>query len=214
MMKYKGMYWNLISILIRKPMNKRYGKKFTSKTIKQANTIYRKMLNETDDIGADNPMASNIYMAYPFMAIWKAADGKIGIDDFGIITKEFMHRPIVKRFMGGYDVNKSEDMNKMKNKFHQMAKWLNDHPEYEEKSWDFNFDDTKHEDGTYYHFTRCPIEAYARSHGFLEILPVICDLDYLTSEARHAVLHREQTLATGGEMCDYWFVGDKIENPR
>ena len=95
-----------------------------------------------------------------------------------------------------------------------MAKWLNDHPEYEEKSWDFNFDDTKHEDGTYYHFTRCPIEAYARSHGFLEILPVICDLDYLTSEARHAVLHREQTLATGGEMCDYWFVGDKIENPR
>ena len=29
------------------------------------------------------------------------------------------------------------------------------------------------------------------------------------SRLMHAKLIREQTLASGGEMCDYWFVGDK-----
>ncbi len=48
----------------------------------------------------------------------------------------------------------------------------------------------------------------------MEILPVICDIDFLTAKARGAVLHREQTLATGEKMCDYWFVGDKVENPE
>jgi len=30
----------------------------------------------------------------------------------------------------------------------------------------------------------------------------------------HGVLHRDYTLATGGDMCDYWIVPDKIQNPQ
>ena len=34
------------------------------------------------------------------------------------------------------------------------------------KTWDFNFDDSKHKDGSYYYFTRCPLNDFARKYGF------------------------------------------------
>ena len=45
------------------------------------------------------------------------------------------------------------------------------------------------------------------------ILPVCCDIDYITAEYNHGVLHRDYTLATGGNICDYWIVPDQIKNP-
>ena len=115
--------------------------------------------------------------------------------------------------MGGKDLNKSEDMKKMRVKMHAMAKWVEDHPEYKDKTWDFNFEN-KHKDGIYYHFTRCPLNDFARENGFLEILPVCCEIDHYMTEAKHGVLHRDYTLATGGSICDYWIVPDKIKNPK
>lgn len=213
-MRYKGTFLHLITILIRKPMNKKYGRAFTKSVLKRVKPIYKEMLLQTEDIGYDNPMASNIYMGYVFMAIWKAADGKIKPVDFKEVITEFMNHPLVMKFMGGMDVNEPESMRKMAQKFRQIAQWADEHPQYKDKTWDFIFDDSLHKDGTYYHFTRCPIEKFARENGYLEILPVVCDIDYLTAKARGAVLHREQTLATGGRMCDYWFVGDKVKNPQ
>lgn len=213
-MKYKGTFLFLITTFIRKPMNKQYGRAFTKSVLKKVKPLYKEMLAKADDIGYDNPMAKNIYMAFVFMAIWKLADGKIKPTDFKEVITEFMHNPLVMRFMGGVDANRPEVMKRMTEKFHQMAQWAEEHPEYRDKTWDFNFDDTLHRDGTYYYFTRCPIEKFARENGYLEILPVICDTDYITANAKRAVLHRGETLATGGKMCDYWFVGDKMENPQ
>jgi hypothetical protein len=36
----------------------------------------------------------------------------------------------------------------------------------------------------------------------------------ITIEIMHSVLHREHTLASGGSLCDYWTVGDRIKNPK
>jgi hypothetical protein len=95
-----------------------------------------------------------------------------------------------------------------------MKEWADDHPQYKGKTWDFNFDDTLHRDGFYYHFTQCPINTFARKYGFLEVLPVCCELDHLLTEASHGRLIRQYTLATGGDVCDYWIVPDKIKNPK
>ena len=195
-------------------MNRQYGRAFTKSVLKKVKPLYKEMLARADDIGYDNPMANNIYMAFVFMAIWKLADGKIKPTDFKEVITEFMYNPLVMRFMGGIDANRPEGMKKMTEKYHQMAQWAEEHPEYKDKTWNFNFDDTLHRDGTYYYFTQCPIEKFARENGYLEILPVICDTDYLTANAKRAVLHRGETLATGGKMCDYWYVGDKMENPQ
>ncbi len=212
MMKYKGTYLRMISMVIKKPMYAQYGKQNTQKWLKEAKGIYRELLNETDDVGADNPMAVNIYMGYVFMAIWKAADGQIQIEDYKRVTREMMDQPIVQKLKGGTDMNRQEDFDKMKANFHRMADWLEAHPQYKEASWDYHFDDEKHKDGIYYYFTKCPMETFARTHGYLEVLPVLCDLDYYTAKTHHAVLLRDQTLAEGGEKCDYWFVGDQVKD--
>lgn len=52
----------------------------------------------------------------------------------------------------------------------------------------------------YYNFTRCPLNDFARENGYIEILPVCCEMDHYMTEAKHGVLHRDYTLATGGEL--------------
>lgn len=39
----------------------------------------------------------------------------------------------------------------------------------------------------------------------------MCDIDFKTASLMRANLHRENTLAKDGEVCDYWFIGDKID---
>ena len=171
------------------------------------------MLEKCEDIGYDNPMAGNIYMCFIFLAIWKAADGAIDYEGYRKVIKDFMTTPPVSKFLSSRDLNDPITLKKGDERMHKMQEWADEHPEYKDKTWDFNFEN-KHKDGIYYHFTRCPLNDFARKNGFLEILPVCCEIDHYTTEAKHGVLHRDYTLATGGHICDYWIVPDKIANPQ
>ena len=51
MMEYKGSYFRLLTWLVKKPMYRKYGKEKTRKWIRESNAVYRKMLEESDDIG-------------------------------------------------------------------------------------------------------------------------------------------------------------------
>lgn len=214
MMKYKASMWMMMAWLLKKPMSNHFGKEFAADVLKKAKPVYRRMLTETEDIGANNPMSSNIYMGFVFLAVWQAADGKINLEEYRQTVIDFMRQPMIQKVMGGNNINKPKDMTKLAAMLHKNADWIKEHPEYEQISWDFNFDETKHRDGFYYHFTRCPMEKYAREHDLLDVLPVCCDIDYESARLYHAKLHREQTLATGGEICDYWFVPDKMKDPK
>ena len=138
MMKYKGNYFSLITMVIKKPMVRQYGKEQTKKWLKGAKTVYKQMLAETEDIGADNPMVGNIYSGFVFMAIWKAADGAIKVEDFNRVAAEMMDRPIVRKLKGGTDMNKQKDRDEMNAQFHRLADWAKAHPQYKDKTWDFH----------------------------------------------------------------------------
>lgn len=105
MLKYKGTYINLIPLLMRKYMVEQFGKDLTGRALKKTPGIYRKMLQQVDDIGFDNPMVDNIYMGFVFMAIWKAADGAIDMDSYRRVIKKFMRSFIVQKVIGGKDFN-------------------------------------------------------------------------------------------------------------
>ena len=64
MMEYTSKYWNMLTPLIKKSLLKRYGKEETAELLRKTNQIYRDMLRRADDIGKDNPMASNLYEAH------------------------------------------------------------------------------------------------------------------------------------------------------
>ena len=214
MLKYKGTFIKMFPLMMKKYMVEQYGKTVTKEAYKKAPGIYRDMLMKVEDIGSENPMAGNIYMAFVFMAIWKAADGAIDTDSYRIVVRRFLTESFARKFIGKSDMNKPEDVQKAKEKFRRMQAWADEHPQYKDKTWDFNFDETRHRDGSFYYFTRCPLNDFARRFGYLEVLPVCCELDHILTEASHGKLIREYTLATGGPICDYWIVPDKLADPR
>ena len=91
MMQYNDKYFRMMMPFIKKSLKRRYGKEYTKDLVKKTDVVYRDMLSRIDDIGADNPMASNIYSCLVFLALWKAADGRISISDLRKITLEMMH---------------------------------------------------------------------------------------------------------------------------
>ena len=212
-MEYTNKYWKMIIPIVKKGLVRRFGKEETASLLQKADAIYRDMLNRADNIGKDNPMSSNLYEGLIFFAIWEAADGKISIDDLREITHEVMGFPLMKAVGIFVNANKS-GLARLEKRMHKNAEWLEVHPQYKGVSWDFNFDKTKHSEGFYYHFTRCPLNDFARREGYLEVLPVMCEIDLISASLMHAKLIRRQTLASGGEMCDYWFVGDKSPSAK
>mgnify|MGYP004493632203 FL=1 len=213
MMEYTDKYWKMIIPLVKKELVRRFGKEEAASLIQKTDTVYRDMLNRADDIGKDNPMASNLYEGLLFLALWEAADGKISVDDLREITRAVMQFPAMK--LVGLFVNANRSgLEKLEKRMHKNAEWLEVHPQYKGVSWDFNFDKTKHSEGFYYHFTRCPLNDFARREGYIEVLPVMCEIDLLSAELMHAKLIRKQTLASGGDCCDYWFVGDKSPSAK
>ena len=213
MMEYTDKYWKMIIPLVKKDLVRRFGKEEAAKKKKKTDAVYRDMLNRADDIGKDNPMASNLYEGLLFLALWEAADGKISVDDLREITRAVMQFPAMK--LVGLFVNANRSgLEKLEKRMHKNAEWLEVHPQYKGVSWDFNFDKTKHSEGFYYHFTRCPLNDFARREGYIEVLPVMCEIDLLSAELMHAKLIRKQTLASGGDCCDYWFVGDKSPSAK
>lgn len=56
-----------------------------------------------------------------------------------------------------------------------------------------------YEGACYYRITRCPICAYTEKLGVSELMPLFCELDEVMITLQHGKLHREQTIAKGGE---------------
>ncbi|MCR4960955.1 MAG: L-2-amino-thiazoline-4-carboxylic acid hydrolase, partial [Lachnospiraceae bacterium] len=105
MMKYMGTYITLFPLMMKKYMFEQYGKKVTKTAFKKAPAIYRDMLTKVDDIGYENPMAGNIYMAFVFMAIWKAADGAIDTESYRTVVRSFLTKSFARNFIGKSDMN-------------------------------------------------------------------------------------------------------------
>lgn len=96
MMEYTSKYWNMLTPLIKKSLLKRYGKEETAELLRKTNQIYRDMLRRADDIGKDNPMASNLYEGLIFLALWDASDRQISVDELRTISEEMMSFPFLK----------------------------------------------------------------------------------------------------------------------
>ena len=129
MMEYTNKYWKMLMPLIKRSLTKRLGKEETAELIKKADTVYRDMLNRIDDVGKDNPMASNIYECLVFLAVWKASDGKITVDGLREITREIMSTPILKVAGLYINANKPTGIKRIEKMMTNSAKWIDEHPQ-------------------------------------------------------------------------------------
>lgn len=181
-MKYNGFYYWMFESSMKKVLVEKYGKQYANEIMRKSKKTYRELVEKADDIGDGNPMAYNELFALAFVAPYVASEKKIPPETI----QEMMRR-------GLYHV-----------------KWYT--PEKEKlypTSFKVDFVGQPHEGACYYRITRCPICIYTEKLGVSELMPLFCELDNVMITLQHGVLHREKTLAAGGEYCDYYITGNK-----
>lgn len=211
-MKYVGFYWNVLSPMIRSSMRKRFGKETADQAVRCGKSEYRKLLAEVPDIGNDNPMASSAYFAYVFVAAWLGSGKTLTPDDLAEVMRDVLGR--MKPFFGMM-MNFNRHPDQGNKQMRRYEAWYNaGNGEKYPTTWKVNFDDHLHRDGSYYVFSVCPICSYMNSKGYGDVMKPLCELDAVMFSYCHGVLHREHTIASGADTCDYWIVPDKITNPQ
>ncbi|WP_276887299.1 L-2-amino-thiazoline-4-carboxylic acid hydrolase [Anaerococcus lactolyticus] len=207
-MKYKGFYFLLFKGPMKKVLIEKYDKAYASEIIKKSKVIYRKLIEEADDIGDDNPMAYNEMFALVFVAPYIASEKKIPPET----VQEMMRCSLYtfKWFFSLINLNTKRGKEANKKNILKYYKWYTEEKEkLYPTSFKVDFEGQPYEGACYYRITRCPICAYTKKLSVDELMPLFCELDELMISFQHGVLHRKETIAKGGDYCDYFIVGDK-----
>ena len=207
-MKYNGFYFWLFSYPMKKVIEEKYNKDYAKKIMKRSKTVYRRLVEQADDIGDDNPMAYNELFALAFVAPYVASKKKIPPET----VQEMMRRGLyhVKWFFSMTNLNTEKGKAENKKNIMKYVKWYT--PEKEKlypTSFKVDFVGQPHEKACYYRITRCPICTYCKKIGVEELMPLFCELDNVMITLQHGVLHRKHTIADGSEYCDYYITGNK-----
>ena len=211
-MKYKGYYWTLLAPLIKKSIAARYSKELAQQSIRQGKLEYRGLLERADDIGDDNPMAQNAYFAYVFVGAWLGSGKQIPPDGMAEVMTDVLHN--MRFFFGLTNLNSKRGSKIWYKNMKKYEAWSADKLEKYPTTWRVGFDENLHKDGSYYYFTSCPICSFCEKEGISEIMGPLCQTDKIMFQMQHGVLHRDFTLAGGDRMCDYWVVGDQVDDPK
>ena len=207
-MKYNGFYFWLFKRQMKKVLIEKYDKGYASEIIKKSKKVYRKLVEEADDIGNDNPMAYNEMFALVFVAPYIASEKKIPPET----VQEMMRRSLYtfKWFFSLINLNTKRGKEANKKNILKYYKWYTEEKEkLYPTSFKVDFVGEPYEGACYYRITRCPICAYTKKLGVDELMPLFCELDELMISFQHGVLHRKETIAKGGDYCDYFILGDK-----
>jgi len=76
-------------------------------------------------------------------------------------------------------------------------------------TWKIRLNPENHSKGIAFVYDTCPLNDFARRHGYIDFLPKLCYIDQITCSAAHGKLIRHKTLADGDGECNYWILGDK-----
>ncbi|HHU96402.1 MAG TPA: L-2-amino-thiazoline-4-carboxylic acid hydrolase [Petrimonas sp.] len=212
-MKYKPIYWIISKPFVGKYLKKHFDKKSIKTIFKNAKAEYKRLLSRADDIGSDNPMASNLYFALVIVSFLTANRDKITAEMLAEMIESTFNSRFLKKLMP-LDLNREKDILFMKHRMLRASKWAAKHKNEHPETWEINFDDNLHKDGSYYYFTKCPIAKFFKDNDMQDLTHMLCEIDYLAIKLAKGKLIRNCTLANGDAMCDFWIVGDKVKNPR
>ena len=208
-MKYVGAYWTVFAPLMKKSIKKRFNKEMAGQAIRHGKDEYRRLLSHADDLGPGNPMAQNAYFAYVFAAAWLGSEKRITPDEMAFVMTDVLESRLLRTIFGMTDLNKTPK--KWERDMRKYEAWYKAHGKGYPVNWVVHFDETLHQEGSYYYFTRCPICEFCQREGIAELMPALCSTDEVMFRLQHGKLHREHTIANGDDVCDYWIVGDQVK---
>ena len=210
-MKYNGFFFWLFSASMKKVIAEEYGKDYAKQLMKKAKPVYRKLVEEADDIGDDNPMAYNELFAIAFIAPYVASNKEISPKTVQAMMRKALYD--VKWFFSRTNLNTAKGKAENKKSIIKYTKWYTEDKEKQyPTSFKVDFVGQPHKDACYYRITRCPICLYTKKLHVEELMPLLCELDSVMINLQHGILHREHTLVDGGPYCDYYITGNKETN--
>lgn len=76
-------------------------------------------------------------------------------------------------------------------------------------AWRVKINPDKPEEGLQMVLVGCPIVDFAKKHGYMELMPAMCNPDYENRPEFGIHLIRPKTVGMGYDICDYHLVGDR-----
>lgn len=161
-MTYNGFYFRLFSGAMKRVLAEKYGPQYARDIMSKSKAVYRRLVEEADDLGKGNPMAYNALFALAFVAPYVASEKRLPPET----VQEMMRRALysVKWYFSRTDLNTEKGKAENKKSITKYVKWYT--PEREKQyptSFKVDFVGQPHEGACYYRITRCPICAYAKS---------------------------------------------------
>ena len=195
---------------VKKWLAGRYGEE-AEKIWEEAVRNYNAYLRDLPDYGGGrNGHARAIYGGLLVFALYPALPDQPPVSELqGFVNKMFMgpFTALGKVF----DLNRSVDMRLIDKVFRRSGD--RDRADIRRYPAGFvNVDapyDREHR-AARYSFTQCPNAEFAKSHGLLHVLPLLCNADFFGIGEIHGRLIRRGTCGNS-DRCDYLVVGEKNE---
>lgn len=172
-----------------------------AQTRKQAHKLYLAMVRRTPDIGSfvKNSLRVSLSGGIVWLSVYDAMDGRMSHEQFGAMVKVTMQAPLIQKAFGG------------KNPFdsaYQQKKVQKDAVANAASSSSFNWitETIPGRDQNEYrtNYRQCGLCALGRQEHHEDLIPYMCEMDYISVELMGGVLHRTGTLATGASCCDFY----------
>lgn len=192
---------------IRSWLKERYGEARAKKIWRQTQKNYRSYLPDLPDYGGSkNGHAKAIYGGLLIFALYPALPDRPPISELQDFVQNLFMGPFTK--LGKiFDLNRPSNMWLIDKVFRKSGnRDRKDILRYPDGfvNVDAPYDKEKH--AARYCFTQCPNAEFAKKHGLLHVLPLLCNSDFFGIGEIHGKLIRCGTCGNS-DVCDYLVVG-------
>ena len=193
---------------------KEHGFPDAEELLAKADPIYDSFYRDTIK-PEDRKVPKQLYIIMAVMALFEASNHRLGPESI-LPMAEMMYERKAKKLSKVMDLNRYMDPKYQKPGYwlincyakHVNAKRRDGH---HDKGWDILVNPDGHTEGFQIALSGgCPLVDFAKTHGYMDLMPYFCEVDYQTYQMLfHAKLTRNHTIAEGADSCDYWMIGDK-----
>ena len=193
---------------VKEWLTERYGDQ-ADEIWKSVKANYDSYLTDLPDYGGNkNGHAKAIYGGLLIFALYPALPEQPPVSELGDFVQNLFMEPFVK--LGKvFNLNRPSNMRLIDIIFRKSGnrdrKDIKKYPDGFINA-DVPYDKKRH--AASYFFTQCPNAEFAKKHGLLHVLPLLCNSDFFGIEQIHGQLIRCGTCGNS-DRCDYLVVGSK-----
>lgn len=151
--------------------------------------------------GKKNYFIANYYMGSYLIALYKNIKDVLSLVEFNGIIVDGLHGfSYMKKKMLKTNLLSSE----FKEKLIKAGLWCEENINVYPTNWLVSVKDENNPHLTNLVFTRCGLHGLCKSEGVPELLPSLCETDYIVMSFAGCKLERPTTLGEGNDCCNFY----------